>query len=420
MTSPVITEHTAARSAGEFRRGWTLVLAATVGVALGLSPIPFYELGLFAPQLAREFNWPMATIMAGVFFMMVGVVIMAPIVGWLSDRYGVRIVTMTSIVGFSLSLALFSVQTGSTVLYLGTWLLMAMAGAGTLPITWTRTVNQCFDTHKGLALGITLTGTGLSGVLLKPAVAAAIAEFGWRGGFLLLAALPVLIALPMAYVFFRAVPEANNARQAPRVATEGRTLREALVDWRFWVIGLGMLPIAFGVAGPIPNLELILSTRAVSRDTILYTLPFLGLAVIAGRLLGGWLVDKFWAPAVAVCLLSLSGLAIWSLAHGPTDTLSVTLCIIGLGIAAGVEFDLLAFLTARYFGMAHYGSIYGLMYVFFALGSGIAPYVFGRAFDSTKSFNGVLSLSATLVVLGAVIYLSLGKYRFPAQRRAQG
>lgn len=407
----------AAQEAGEFRRGWTLVLAATVGVALGLSPIPFYELGLIAPHLAREFNWPIATIMAGVFFMMVGVIIMAPIVGWLSDRYGVRRVTMTSIVCFSLSLSLFAVQTGSTVMYLGTWLLMAIAGTGTLPITWTRTVNQCFDTHKGLALGITLTGTGLSGVFLKPAVAAAIAEFGWRGGFLLLALLPVLIALPMAWLFFRVVPDAN-VRQQRVVADTGLTLQQALRDWRFWVIGLGMLPIAFGVAGPIPNLEMILNTRAVSREVILYTLPFMGLAVIAGRLIGGWLVDRIWAPAVAVCLMGLSALAIWSLAQGPTDKLSVTLNIIGVGVAAGVEFDLLAFLTARYFGMAHYGSIYGLMYVFFALGSGIAPYVFGRAFDSTKSFSGVLIISAALIMLGALIFLTLGKYRYPAHRHS--
>lgn len=410
MASPA-TVGGIATDAGEFRRGWTLVLAAAVGVALGLSPIPFYELGLFAPELAREFNWPIATIMGGVFFMMAGVIIMAPIVGWLSDRYGVRRVTLTSIVGFSLSLALFTVQTGSTVMYFGTWLLMAIAGAGTLPITWTRTVNQCFDTHKGLALGITLTGTGLSGVLLKPAVAAAIAAFGWRGGFLLLALLPILIALPVAWLFFRVVP-ANNIRQQRITSQEGLTLHQALRDWRFWVIGLGMLPIAFGVAGPIPNLEMILSTRAVSKETILYTLPFLGLAVIAGRLLGGWLVDRFWAPAVAVCLLGLSALAIWSLAHGPTDTLSVTLSIIGLGVAAGVEFDLLAFLAARYFGVAHCGGIYGFLYVFFALGSGVAPFVFGRAYDSARSFSGVLTLSAGLLMLGALMFISLGPYRY--------
>jgi predicted MFS family arabinose efflux permease len=409
------TAESSAAGEGEFRRGWTLVMAATIGVGLGLSPIPFYEIGLMAPELAREFHWPIATIMGGVFFMMLGVLIMAPLVGWLTDRYGVRPVTMTSLVCFSLSLALFAVQTGSIALYLGTWLLMALAGTGTLPITWTRTVNQSFEVHKGLALGITLTGTGLSGFLLKPAVASAIAAYGWRGGFLLLAALPVLIALPLAWLFFHPAPAPNAAGESAPVAA-GIPLRSALRDWRFWVIGGGILPIAFAISGPIPNMEMILSTRGVSRDVILGAVPFLGLAIIAGRLGGGWLVDRFWAPGVALCLLSLSALSVWSLAHGSTAPVWITLNIIGVGIAAGVEFDLLAFLIARYFGMAFYSSIYGLIYVFFALGSGIAPYVFGRAFDSARSFAGVLTLSAALILCGALIFLSLGRYRYPARR----
>ena len=42
---------------GEFKRGWPIVLSALLGIGLGLSPVPFYTLGSFAPQLASDFHW---------------------------------------------------------------------------------------------------------------------------------------------------------------------------------------------------------------------------------------------------------------------------------------------------------------------------------------------------------------------------
>lgn len=200
---------------GEFRRGWPVVLASGVGIALGLSPIPFYEISLFAPELAKTFGWSMGAIMGGVFFMMVGALLASPAVGFLADRYGARRVALTSIVCFALCLCSFALQTGSLPLYYSTWFLMAFLGAGTLPITWTRTINQTFDVKKGLALGIALAGTGISSVFLKPATAAMIAAHGWRAAFVLLGLLPLLISLPLTAVCFR-MPAAKRDFGAER------------------------------------------------------------------------------------------------------------------------------------------------------------------------------------------------------------
>ena len=302
----------------EFRRGWPIVLASGVGIALGLSPIPFYEIGLFAPELARDFHWGIASIMAGVFFMMCRSLMASPVVGLLADRFGARRVALTSIVCFSLCLAGLALQTGSLPLYYATWFLMALTGAGTLPITWTRTINQGFDRQKGLALGFALAGTGVSGFLLKPATAAIIAAHGWRMAFGFLAALPLLIALPLTLAFFR-LPRgvASHAVYSNGASTaalreggaQGRTFREAVRDWRFWIIGLGILPVAFAISGPIANLESILKGHGVAREIILRFAPLIGLAVVAARIGGGWLVDRLWAPGVAAGLFSLAAAA---------------------------------------------------------------------------------------------------------------
>src|SRR5690606_10038338 len=105
----------------EFARGWPIVLASALGIGLGLSPVPFYTIGMFAPELSREFGWGFGEIMFGLTVMTAVVLIASPIVGWLADRYGVRRVALTSVVLFSGSFALFALGNGSLLMFYATW-----------------------------------------------------------------------------------------------------------------------------------------------------------------------------------------------------------------------------------------------------------------------------------------------------------
>ena len=64
----------------EFRTGWPVVLASMLGIGLGLSPVPFYTIGMLAPELAREFGWAFGDIMAGLPIMTFAVLVASPIV----------------------------------------------------------------------------------------------------------------------------------------------------------------------------------------------------------------------------------------------------------------------------------------------------------------------------------------------------
>jgi MFS family permease len=402
----------------EFRRGWPLVLTSTVGIAFGLSPLPFYTIGVFAPELARRFHWKQAEIMGGILVMTVAVILISPVTGALADRYGVRRVTITSIALFGISMLMFALQTGSLAFYYATWAAVAVFGSGTLPVTWTRAINVWFEERKGLALGLALTGTGLAGAVLKPYTATAIRAFGWQGAYAALAALPLAIALPLAVRWFREAPGRPAAETPARSPAPGATLREAVADWRFWLIGAAFLPIAFAVGGPIPNMETLLTTHGLTHAEVLSVVPFIGVFVIVGRLTGGWLMDRLWAPLVAVIVLSLPALCSFWLAHGAVTPTTALFSIAGLGLAAGVEYDMLAFLTARYFGTRHYSAIYGALYGFFALGAGVGPIAYGHAYDLTKSFDAIVQAGALGMALGAFALLGLGRYRYPAHAAA--
>jgi predicted MFS family arabinose efflux permease len=417
MMKPGDTSNPSPGSA-EFRLGWGVVLSALVGIGLGLSPVPFYTIGMLAPELHKAFGWEFGAIMGGLPIMTLGVLVASPAVGMLADRFGVRQVALISIVLFSLSFMSFALSNGSIELFYLNWGVMALCGAGTLPVTWTRAVNNRFDRHKGLALGLSLLGTGLFGFFVKPLTAWLILAYGWRSAYLVVGAMPLLLALPIAYFFFHDVEHVGEDAAQRRAsaalrsqATPGLTMRQALRDWRFWCLAIAFMLIAFAVGGPIPNMENILKVAGFQRGDVVSLVALIGLSVIAGRVIGGWLIDRFWAPGVAFLLLSLPAIACWLLAGGELSLASAQLSIMLIGFAAGVEYDLMAFLVARYFGLKSYGAIYGALYGFFALGAGIGPVIFGKSFDRNGSYSEVLLMSALLLLAGSASLLALGRYR---------
>lgn len=395
---------------GEFRKGWPIVLASMLGVGLGLSPVPFYTIGMLAPQLASAFGWGMGQIFFGITVSTFVVLLAGPLAGFMAARFGARPVALTSVALFALSFMAFALSNGSLTLYYLTWAVVATLGAGTLPITWTRGVNAWFDQRKGLALGITLMGTGIFGVIAKPLTAWLIATWGWRGAYIGLGLLPLIIALPVAFALFRhAEGDPDAARAAP--AHQGLSFAQTMHDWRFWLMAVAFVPISFALGGPIPNMENILKTGGLAREQIVGLTAFIGLSALSGRLVGGWLLDRYWAPAVALVILLLPGISCWLLAHGPLSPSTAVAAIVLIGFAVGVEYDLMAFFVARYFGMRSYTQIYAVLYGCFAFGAGTGPAIFGWSFDKTGSYATVLMASFAVLVLGALSFLALGRYR---------
>jgi MFS family permease len=407
---------------GEFRIGWPVILSSMLGIALGMSPLPFYTIGVFAGPLSAEFGWGVDTVFSGVALFTVTSMAATPFVGSLADRYGVRQVALTSLFLFSLSFMAFSLNTGSLPLYYALWVLLAISGAGTLPVTFTRAISNWFHSKRGLALGLALIGTGISGAMVKLLAAAIISDHGWRGAYVAVGALPMLIALPVGLLYFRDVDDpkaASRAGDLKRLHTDsnvtapvyGLTLGEALREWRFWLLAVLFLPLSFAIGGPIPNMETLLGSKGFEPMNAVFIASCLGYAVFAGRLLGGYLLDHIWAPGVAFVLLLLPAASMYLMSADMLSYNMALLAVVLLGMAAGMEYDLLAYLVSRYFGIRSYAAIYGSLYAFFGLGAGLGPAVFGRIFESTGSYNPALFGSLWTCVICSFGLLLLGPYR---------
>lgn len=406
----------------EFKYGWPVVLAGSIGISLGMSPLPFYTIGVFAQPLSQEFGWGIDQIMYGLIPFCLATVISAPFAGYLSDRFGVRPVALISIVLFALGMMAFALNNGSLPLYFFLWSILSFVGAGTLPITYTKAISRWFQHKRGLALGMALVGTGIGGALAKIYAATLIDAVGWRMAYVGVGFLPLLVAFPVVYLLFRDVDDPKVERRVKALysarpgdaATNqlyGYTFAQCLRDWRFWLLCAIFLPLSFAIGGPIPNLETMLSSKGFDRGDAIILASFLGYSVYVGRVMAGYLLDFVWAPILACTLQMMPAISMYIFATADPSYAQMVIAIVTLGVAAGVEYDLLAYLVARYFGMKSYSRIYGTLYAFFGLGAGFGPAIFGAIYGRTGSYDLAMDFAMWVFVICALSFLLLGRYR---------
>ncbi len=400
----------------EFRLGWGPLLAATVGTMCGIFTLTNYSQGFFVGPVTAEFGWtPPQFFLSYTILMCLGL-LTGPVVGSLAQKNGLRTIGVIGLIGHSLGYFLLSFNNGSLTLWYASWALLSILGAGSLPVIWTGILNNWFRKHRGKAIGITMAGTGLGAFLLPPFVEFLISNYGWRTGYRGIGIAALLISLPIVLMLFREKESTANDSEDPQAATKtqdsiwGMTRKEAMGSYRFWVLGAVLFLTVIVVAGLLSNFPRIMTEKGLERSTIAQIAAVLGLTVIIGRVLVGALVDRFWAPGVAVCFFILPTIALLMLVNTEVTIGSAMLIAIMIGLAAGAELDLLAFLTSKYFGPAHYPKIFGGIIAFFMVGAGIAPPLFGAAAQAYQGYDTMLLISVGLLIVSMLLFLALGSY----------
>lgn len=394
----------------EFATGWRLVLASALGVGFGSIGFATYAIGAFIDPLGKEFGWARAEVQGAIAFGVGLGGIAAPIVGMLIDRYGGRKIAILGLLGVALGYLMASTSGADIWYFYLAYAAVALLGAGSGPVSWTRAVAGQFHRRRGLALALTLSGTGISAIFVPPYAVFVVENYGWRAGYIALTFLP-LVALPFVLLyFFPRRPGAVDAAAGEKVVeAAGLTLREAVLSYRFWLLLLSILAMYLGITGIVPNLIPALTDSGFTPAAAASVQSAYGISLIVARLGIGWLLDRFWGPGVAAIVLTSPVIACLILMNGPSYVAAVVASAL-VGAAAGAELDLLAFFTARYFGIRNYGRIYGFLYTGVAFGAGFGPVSFAYLSDVTHSFAASFQAALILFAFGGVSILFLGRY----------
>jgi len=398
--------------------GWWVVVAGALGLSTGIASVNLFSFGIFQGPLMAEFGWTRTEVSVVLAVGTTVTVLSSPFVGTLVDAYGTRRVALPSIVAIGLALASLYFLTPNLWHYYLVFALIPIVGAGTSSVAYARIVSRWFDRRRGLALGIALSGVGIGGAVIPRYSQWLIDEFGWRGGYVGLGLLSLCITLPVAALVLRDSPQAMGLRPdgdaSPHPHEDGRaavgaTRREALGSRTFWTMIVVFMVLGAAIGGVMLQLVPILIERGVDRVTAASIFSALGISIVLGRVAAGALMDRFHAPRVAIAFLVGPIVGVALLANGAAGT-TATMAAILLGLAAGAEVDVIAYLVGRYFGTRAYGEIYGYMYSVWALGAGFAPVLTAAAYDTSGSYAPALWGYVGCFVTAALLLALLGPY----------
>ncbi|WP_312965217.1 MULTISPECIES: MFS transporter [Stutzerimonas stutzeri group] len=402
---------TSTNETNEFKQGWRIVLLGLVGICTSITAALLYGFGTMVIPLEQAFGWSRGDLQASITFLFAGVAISTQLVGPLYRRFGLRRVAIISIVlqiiGY---FAITQIEGSIGWLYLA-FFLMPIVCAGTIAITWTQLVNLWFERNRGLALAVILCGTGLMAMVLPPLLARLIAEYGWQAGFFALGAMPLLATLPLSLLWLR-LPSETTARNqtGEKKSTElsGMSYKQALRSRTYWGFNVALIMSVSLTVGMVTNIVPMLQSTGLSAQTAAQVFGTFGIAIIVGRLLVGYLLDRYSPSLVAAISLALPavGCAIFLFADVQNVPLLV-LATLTIGASAGAEFDLAAFLMARYFGLKDYARIFGLHLGLITIASGLVPMFFGYLFELYGGYSAVLTSCLVFAIVGPSILLCL-------------
>jgi len=380
--------------------GWGVAAAAFVGVMTSFAPIVPYTFSLFLTPLHAAFGWKREA-MTGTFALAaITVALVSPLIGMLLDRFPPRRIILPSIAVFAVALASLSRLGPDIRRFYVTFFVLGLVANGTAQFAYTRTILTWFRRHRGFALALILTGSGVGSIVIPPVTQWAIATHGWRSGWLLLGGIAVL-GFPLTALLVRNKP----ARMGERIVEEhvpaaGVSVRAALASAAFWLLcGITVLS-AFSENGLVTNLAAILTEHGLSGRSAALALSVRGGAGIVGRLGVGLLIDRFSAQRIQTGILLLAAVGTLVLAFAATP--AVALGGAGLlGVGLGSEADVLPYLLARYFGRRHFSVLYGLTWTAYAVGGATGPVFIGHLYDRVGAYRPGFIVYLAVVALGA-------------------
>ena len=409
----------AAINLDEFRQGWQIVALSVVGVAISINAALLYGFGVLVIPLEQAFGWQRSSLQAAITFLFGGAVIGLQLVGWLNMRFGMKRVTVLSLLSMALGYLATTLIGGSIWSLYFAFFMLPIIGMGALAVTWTQLLNLWFHRNRGLALAIGLSGTGITAALVPRLLSWGVDTWDWRAAFVILALLNVLVGIPLTLWWFRlpaVVDKAAHGRDAeplsdagPRLLITGMSFAEGLASPRFWICNVALSLVVSAVVGLVTSTVPILRDKGLSAADAAVVFGYFGVSLIMGRLVVGYLLDRLWPPGVAAISLSLPAVGCLIFLSGYTDLGMLSLAAALIGLGAGAEFDIAAFLIARYFGLREYGRLFGLHQGLITVASAAAPLLFAAMLNFTSTYSAMLIYCTAASLLGAVLLLALGR-----------
>ena len=402
--------------------GWWMV-AAGCGMQFVQSCLLMQSFGAYFAILRDDRGWSKTELSGAAAMHQLEAAILGPVLGWFIDRFGPQGVIRVGVLVFGTGFILLSFI-DSLLAFYGAFILTALGASlcGFFPLNVA--LIHWFEKKRARALSTMQTGLALGG-LAVPAVAWALATYGWRATAFASGVIVIVLCLPLSFVIRRrpedmgevvdgkhadATERNASAEVRERHPTRDFTAREALRTQAFWLLSLGHGFALFVVTAV--NVHAITHMKEGLGYSIEAASFFIGLQTVAqlgGVGFGAWAGDRLNKRLIcAACMLmhmaGLLCLAYADVAAGATGAMLVAYAMLH-GSAWGIRGPFMQAIRADYFGRSAIGMILGLSFMIIVVGQIGGPMIAGILADLTGNYRAGFTVLALLAGLGSLFFL---------------
>lgn len=383
----------------EFRLNARTLAAASLGLSAGM--VVNYLNSLFGPHLIAAFGWTKAD------FALIGLTILAaavclPVAGRFVDRIGARRMAGIGIVALPAIFLAMSAMNGNFALYFVLCVLQVIVVSCFVGLlTYGRFVAAAFDRSRGLALSIASSSPPLLAAVTSPILSAIIDLYGWRAGYVSLAAfLAIGGATALALIPRQVAPTAPSTG-----ADQGGTSGSLLRDRTLWLLLAGMFACNLYYTVQTAQLRVVLLEQGVESQAAIALISLAAVGVIVGRIACGFALDWWRLNVVAALCFVIPGIGLAMLAAGVEDFFLVGIAVFSLGFSMGAEGDLVVYLVSRLFPPPAFGLALGLLTGMVACSAAAGALLLSLTLSLTSDYRAFFAITAVLTLGGSLLFL---------------
>ncbi|MFI3210382.1 MAG: conjugated bile salt MFS transporter [Peptostreptococcaceae bacterium] len=279
-------------------------------------------------------------------------------------------------------------------------------------------ISSWFTVNKGIAMGLAFSGGGLGNILLQQIAARLLnnPQIGYRGAYFIFGALAMAVAIPVSLLFIRR-PKSDDElllntskdesleEKDQKILSVNYTFNEVKSMKEFWLFACSFLFVGLYVSGMSVQFSGYFYSIGLEPKLVANIASTFAFVSIFGNLFGGVLFDRLGirnSLLLAGCAVVICGI---SLIFTPSIN------VLGYLFAAGLGFSMFAYiigpsyLTGALFGNKEFGTILGVVQVFFAFGFAIGSSLFGVIVD----FSGGNYIPAwiSVTIFSIIAYVGL-------------
>lgn len=367
-----------------------LALFAIVGFAL-------YGLPRFYPFFVQELGWTRQEVTSGNAYSKIVIALaFGFIAGRLVDRFGPRRLMLVGILmaGGALIGLSYVTSFGAFYLFYGFNALGYLCGG---PLPNQVLLSRWFDRARGKAMGVAYLGIGVGGAVVPMLAFWLTQALGWRGALRALGIIMIFVALPAA-IFVR--EPAAPPRQAPGGGPV--SLKAILSRPAFYLLMIGSMASIGAVGGTMQNLALYLSLdRQFAQHSIDTTLSLILVGSLVGRLLMGWLADRWPKQRVMLLVYVIVAATIPPLFYAPTPQ-TMAICAFLFGIGLGGDYMIIPLMAAEMYGLAVMGRVMGIVLTADGVAEALVPMIVAALRDRFGTYEPGFMLLLALAAIGAI------------------